>query len=188
MRQGVSGCITYATAIIINSHIVEYTYDAWGNPISTRTLTTSYDALAELNPFRYRGYVWDTESERYYVSSRYFKPEFIRWSNADGNVSTGQGVIGCNMYAYCNNNPVIFKDPSGHAMMWVLIMALGMATILGGCAKTEPEPLPYKSADEAAKAFSEQVYSSCSYIRHEYATEIYSLTVNGQTTYGYNEQ
>ena len=71
--------------------VVEYKYDAWGNPVSTRTLTSEYDALAELNPFRYRGYVWDTDTERYYVSSRYYKPKFIRWSNADGYVSTGQG-------------------------------------------------------------------------------------------------
>ena len=47
-------------------------------------------------------------------------------------------------------------------------------------------PLKYKTADDAAKAFLEQVYSSSLYIRHEYSTEIYSRTINGETTYDYN--
>ncbi len=49
---------------------VEYRYDAWGKPISTTgSLTTT---LGELNPFRYRGYVWDLETELYYLRSRYY--------------------------------------------------------------------------------------------------------------------
>ena len=41
------------------SRVVEYKYDTWGKPTLVRALTTEYEALAELNPFRYRGYVWD---------------------------------------------------------------------------------------------------------------------------------
>ena len=104
-------------------------------------MTSAYDALAELNPFRYRGYVWDEDTERYYVSSRYYKPELIRWSNADGYVSTGQSFIGCNMYAYCNNNPVIFKDLSGNRAIFTYIclgvMLTGVAIGLGGCSSND---------------------------------------------------
>ena len=49
----------------------------------------------------------------YYLNSRYYDPEAGRFINADGYVSTGQGLLGCNMYVYCNNNPVTYADPSG---------------------------------------------------------------------------
>jgi len=43
----------------------------------------------------------------------------------------------------------------------------------------------YENADDAAKAFSEEVYSASMYIQHEYATCIYALTVDGKTMYSY---
>ena len=66
-----------------------------------------------MNPFRYRGYYYDTETGLYYLQSRYYDPEIGRFINADGLVSTGQGVLGNNMFAYCENNWVNFSDPSG---------------------------------------------------------------------------
>ena len=50
----------------------------------------------------------------YYLQSRYYNPEIGRFINADSLVSTGQGVLGYNMFAYCNNNPVMGYDPTGH--------------------------------------------------------------------------
>ena len=49
------------------SLVVEYKYDAWGKPVITQTLSDSCEALAELNPFRYRGYVYDGETGLYYL-------------------------------------------------------------------------------------------------------------------------
>ena len=63
--------------------MVEYKYDAWGKPVVVRTLTTAYEALAELNPFRYRGYVWDEETELYYLQDREYNPVIVRFSNGD---------------------------------------------------------------------------------------------------------
>ena len=57
------------------SLVVEYKYDAWGKPTLVRTLTTAYEALVELNPFRYRGYVYDEESGLYYLRSRAYDME-----------------------------------------------------------------------------------------------------------------
>ena len=94
------------------------------------------------------------------------------------------------MFTYCGSNPVNNCDPSGQFFISAFLVGgliIGCGLFLSGCsAKSEPKPEPYKSADDAARAFSEQVYSSSSYIRHEYSTEIYSRTVNGETTYNYN--
>ena len=93
------------------TQVVSYTYDPWGAPMSTGG--TMAATLGAANPLRYRGYVYDTETGFYYVSSRYYNPEVGRWINADGYVSTGQGVLGNNMFAYCGNNPVNRVDHTG---------------------------------------------------------------------------
>ena len=95
--------------------LVQYTYDAWGNIHTTAT----NEALAEANPLRYRGYVYDTETEYYYLQTRYYDPEVGRFLNADGFVSTGQGILGNNMFAYCGNSPVVNKDPEGNRIVGV---------------------------------------------------------------------
>ena len=57
--------------------VVSYAYDAWGMPIGKSG--TLAETLGTLNPFRYRGYVFDEETGFYYVSSRYYDPEVGRW-------------------------------------------------------------------------------------------------------------
>ena len=98
--------------------LARYTYDAWGKPL---TITDGAGAdvsgnashIANVNPFRYRGYYYDKESGLYYVGSRYYDPQTGRFINADGYVSTGQGLTGNNMFAYCGNDPINRSDPSG---------------------------------------------------------------------------
>ena len=100
------------TAIINSTEpVVQYTYDAWGNVLS---ITGSMaDTLGQMNPLRYRGYVYDSETELYYLQSRYYDPKVGRFINADAFASTGQGLLGNNMFAYCGNNPVMGYDPQG---------------------------------------------------------------------------
>lgn len=90
---------------------VSYTYDAWGNLLSTTGGRAT--TVGKYNPLRYRGYVYDRETSLYYLQSRYYDPEVGRFINADAFASTGQGVLGNNMLAYCNNSPIGFADPSG---------------------------------------------------------------------------
>ena len=90
-----------------NGHVVaQYTYDAWGN-------VSSSGRLAEINPLRYRGYYYDNETGLYYLQSRYYDPANRRFINADRHMSTGQGFVGTNMFAYCNNSPVFLVDYDG---------------------------------------------------------------------------
>ena len=91
--------------------VVEYTYDSWGKLLSTSGSLAS--TLGKNNPFRYRGYVYDEETGFYYLQSRYYNPEVGRFISADVLLSTGQGVLGHNAYAYCGNNPVMGYDPYG---------------------------------------------------------------------------
>lgn len=69
-----------------------------------------------------RSYVYDTETDLYYLQSRYYDPEMGRFISADTYASTGQGVLGNNMFAYCNNNPVMASDPTGKFLVdWDLL-------------------------------------------------------------------
>ena len=58
-------------------------------------------------------YYTATETGFYYLQSRYYDPVTHRFINADSYASTGQGIIGTNMFAYCTNNPVVFFDETG---------------------------------------------------------------------------
>ena len=86
--------------------VATYEYDAWGN-------VSSSGRLAEINPLRYRGYYYDNETGFYYLQSRYYDPANRRFINADRHMSTGQGFVGTNMFAYCNNSPVFLVDYDG---------------------------------------------------------------------------
>ena len=88
--------------------VATYEYDAWGNIVS------SSGRLAEINPLRYRGYYYDNETGFYYLQSRYYDPANRRFINADSYASTGQGFVGTNMFAYCNNSPVFLVDSYGN--------------------------------------------------------------------------
>ena len=91
---------------------VRYTYDSWGKVISvTGSLA---DTVGVKNPLRYRGYYYDVETKLYYLQSRYYDPETCRFINADSLLVAGDDYIqGVNMFAYCQNNPVVYYDPSG---------------------------------------------------------------------------
>ena len=94
------------------SLVVEYKYDAWGKPALVRTLTTAYEALAELNPFRYRGYVFDEETGLYYLRSRYYIAKCCRFINPDIFLNKRQ-LLAHSLYSYCRNNCPIRHDTDG---------------------------------------------------------------------------
>ncbi len=91
--------------------VVEYTYDAWGKPLTK--IGTLAATLGMLNPFRYRGYVFDEETGLYYLRSRYYNPVWGRFLNADTLLGKRGGLLSHNIFAYCANNVVRYADPSG---------------------------------------------------------------------------
>ena len=101
--------------------IASYNYDAWGN-CTIASNTTNY-TIAHANPFRYRGYYYDTDTGLYYLNARYYSPEFRRFiSPDDTEYLNPKNVNGLNLYCYCNNDPINFVDPSGHSVL----MSLGV--------------------------------------------------------------
>ena len=93
------------------AQIVSYTYGAWGEPVSITG--TAASTIGAKNPFRYRGYYYDSESELYYLNSRYYDSKVSRFLNADGYISTGELFLGNNMFGYCQNNPGNMVDEEG---------------------------------------------------------------------------
>ena len=93
------------------TQVVEYMYDAWGAPISkTGSLAST---LGSLNPFRYRGYVYDEETGLYYLRTRYYNPLWKRFISSD--IWTGKigSLVTHNLFAYTLGNPVKYYDPTG---------------------------------------------------------------------------
>ena len=91
--------------------VVEYLYDSWGKIIATTGSLAN--TVGANQPFRYRGYVYDTETGWYYLQSRYYDPTTCRFISADVLLSTGQGVLGHNSFAYCLNNCISRRDETG---------------------------------------------------------------------------
>ncbi len=108
--------------------IYSYTYDAWGNFTQTQGPdSTAFERyVADHNPFRYRGYIYDGALQAYYLQSRFYDPSTGRFLNADGLISTGTGILGYNMYAYCSNNPVMYVDPMGNVPWKAIGIILGL--------------------------------------------------------------
>ena len=133
-----------------------YTFNAHGdvvglvNATGTQTKTYDYDAFgnekdrvgADPNPFRYCGEYFDVESGAYYLRARYYDPSIGRFTQEDPEKD------GLNWYTYCNNNPVLFIDPTGCQYV--------CADDFGGSSKPEPEPAKKDTAAERKRAHDEE--------------------------------
>ena len=106
--------------------VASYCYDAWGNC----TVLTNTNGNGTMNPFRYRGYYLDTETNLYYLQSRYYDSYVGRFINADdaGNLGIGDELLSYNLFSYCANNPVMGYDPTGNWPSWGQIFA-AVATV-----------------------------------------------------------
>ena len=120
------------------NQVVSYTYDSWGKLLSIEG--SAKDTIGVLNPFRYRGYYYDTESGFYYLNSRYYDPGVGRFLNADSGINND--ILGANTFIYCGNNPIIRNDDTGNG--WILGgMLVGLAVsffgnVLSNCISGRP--------------------------------------------------
>ncbi len=111
--------------------MVQYEYTAYGK-ISSITGSLA-NTVGVYNPFRYKGYYYDKETNMYYCNSRYYVPEWCRWLTIDSVEYLEPGSVnGLNLFAYCSNNPVNMVDPSGHSFLAALLISMGVAALIGG--------------------------------------------------------
>ena len=102
------------------TEVAAFRYDAYGN------ILYESGSMAEKVKIRYRGYYYDAETGFYYLQSRYYAPSICRFISSDQYelISTLSQIPGqLNLYAYCNNNPVMFTDESGY--FWDTLFDIG---------------------------------------------------------------
>ncbi len=146
------------------TQVVEYYYDAWGAPISkTGTMAAT---LGTVNPFRYRGYVYDEETGLYYLRSRYYNPVWKRFIFADS-------IYHNNLFIYCVNSPVAKNDTDGKAAGNALYST--MAVNDGGSSKQNPYP---------TYGVSKEIASAIDIILSDSQKWAYSKKVAGAFKYG----
>ncbi len=108
------------------NEVVRYTYDSWGK---VEDITGDMaETLGKRNPFRYRGYYYDTETGMYYLKNRYYDPELRRFISADEMVILAVSPRlqkEKNLYVYCDNNPLTRTDIIGK--FWVTTALVSFA-------------------------------------------------------------
>ena len=97
----------------VGTTVVSYKYDAWGGLLMTTKLSKQYDDLIELNPFRYRSYMFDDESKLYYLKTRFYDFEKGRMISADTVLGQRKVSNPHNVFAYCKSNPCMRVDYDG---------------------------------------------------------------------------
>ncbi|WP_270563050.1 DNRLRE domain-containing protein [Clostridium beijerinckii] len=106
------------------TQVASYSYDSWGKLISIKDgsgvdITNDTGSVGYKNPYRYRGYRYDTETGLYYLQSRYYNPEWGRFINSDAAIGSVGELLSHNLFAYCINNPVNMLDGDGNWPSWL---------------------------------------------------------------------
>lgn len=119
------GCITSILDSSMNP-VVEYVYSPWGEPSIS---DISGNRLSEANVLLYKDYVYDSETDLYYLESRYYSPllmHFISRDNLERIAKEGSKDIFFNLYGYANNNPIVYSDPTGFDILSTGAIAAGI--------------------------------------------------------------
>ncbi len=120
--------------------VAKYTYDAWGN----HEIIVNIDDIASINPFRYRGYYYDSETSMFYCNARYYDPEIGRFISPDSiDYLEPESINGLNLYCYCGNNPILYADPSGHSVILALLIGAGIGALVGGASYAVSEGISF---------------------------------------------
>lgn len=109
--------------------VAKYYYDSLGNVISildkdNNDISNNYNNVANINPFRYRSYYYDKETELYYLNNRYYNPKWGRFINSDTIINQNEDILGYNLYAYCSNNFINYSDYTGEGLISNIIKAV----------------------------------------------------------------
>ena len=114
-----------------NAVVANYEYDAWGRVVSVKYANGNdinvSNHIGVINPIRYRGYYYDSETGFYYLKSRYYDPAICRFISADGRIDLNDATTNLNLFAYCGNDPVNRADPSGKYFLALVLISTMIA-------------------------------------------------------------
>ena len=87
------------------------------------------DIIGAINPMRYKGYYYDSETKYYWLNSRFYVPSWRRFLSPDSlDYLEFETLNGLNLYAYCGNDPVNLYDPTGHS---AVLIGLIIGAVIG---------------------------------------------------------
>lgn len=87
--------------------------------------------IAILNHFLYKGYYFDDETEWYYLKSRYYDSNIVRFINGDNySELKTEDLVQTNLFTYCSNNLVMYTDSTGYAPEWLKTAAVITGVVL----------------------------------------------------------
>lgn len=118
-----------------NAVVANYEYDAWGRVVSVKYANGNdinvSNHIGVINPIRYRGYYYDSETGFYYLKSRYYDPAICRFISADdpSYLGAGETTQGLNLFAYCLNDPVNYSDSDGQWPSWATKLVVAVAVV-----------------------------------------------------------
>ena len=108
--------------------VASYTYDSWGNILSIKDSNnnniTDASNVAIINPFRYRSYYYDRESNLYYLNTRYYNAKWGKFISPDSVIGANQDILANNLYLYVSNNPVNGLDSNGNILLTLIVVGI----------------------------------------------------------------
>ena len=166
--------------------LVNYAYDAWGNVVSVTDANgneiTDMSHIGRINPIRYRSYYFDSETNFYYLNSRYYSPEMCRFLNADGLVDN-RGLNTQNLFQYCANNPVNNIDSGGHlfgALVLIGLLTIGLG-LLSGCGRdSAPTSAPTTTAPSTPSTTAPTTSPASSVLTNEQKVFVATISAEAQ--------
>ncbi len=144
VRKNVLGDVTHIYDTSGNLQ-ARYVYDVWGNHRVLKadgTEDINLQSIGNINPIRYRGYYYDTETKLYYLKARYYDPKAGRFISADSTQFLEPNTInGLNLYVYCANNPIMNSDSSGckffETLKGIFVQTVvSVGTYIGACVRS----------------------------------------------------
>ena len=182
-----------------NTVVANYEYDAWGKVVSVKYANGNdinvSNHFGVINPIRYRGYYYDSETGFYYLKSRYYDPAIGRFISTDGRIDINDATTNLNLFAYCGNDPVNRADPSGDAWYhWVLgaavVAACAVATVAtcGGFAAAAASVCMVASGTAAASTAATVATSALIGSATVYGTAAVSAAMNSSSLDDFADQ
>ncbi len=169
--------------LIINADGVAevlYQYDAWGN--ITNCVDASDKNLSAANPITYRSYHYEFETGYYFLSTRYYSPEFHRFINADGVLGVNQDMNEYNLFAYCSNDPVNNFDFNGYGKISNWFKAVGQKISNWWNSIPPASSMTIPSTNQVVGLTSDLVLGTAEEITGNYSTVNYSKNSASSTT------